>query len=449
MNPRTTASKFALLAGGVVAVLLVAFAVFVAIGMIDAPPPDESVLHLADLKAPPPEDNAFPDLVAALQALRDEVGGRRIDFKDNLAPATADELLAANAEALNHVRAAAAKCGFFNPDWLESALENGGRELGIDFRAARNILFILRLKARRCREEGDIDGTIAVVDDMAAIAGCLRDNTRTKMEWLLGISFQESSDRTCSALVSSKLLTRKQLTSLRRAAFERLGEWQESVDRTIIAETATVLGGLDNSAADFRKGEAHMPLLPWRFQFHPNRSKELFISILEEARKLCAQNYNRDEWAKFEQSLPERLSFTAAGRFPDFRNLAGRCELLTLATSYSVTPQLAAQTEFSCAALAVQLAAEEFRLDRGGYPATLEDLVPAYLPEIPKDPFDDGRPIKYDSEKHVLYTVGPDRAFTGKLPTKDELEMMSRHELCDIDHCLRSLDGSLLPIFEN
>ena len=174
--------------------------------------------------------------------------------------ATADELLAANAEALGHVKAAAAKCGFFNPDWRESALENGGRELGLDFRALRELLVLLRLKARRCREDGDIDGALAVVDDMSAIAVRLRDNARTNMEWLFGIAFQESADRACGALVRSELLTREKLALLRRAVFERIGRWQGSVDRILVAETAIVLGGLDNwTAADFRKSEAFLP----------------------------------------------------------------------------------------------------------------------------------------------------------------------------------------------
>lgn len=438
---------FAIWVGGFAAVLLVAVAVFVVIGMVDAPPPDESVLHLADLKAPPPDDNAFPDLVAACGALRHEVGGRKIDFKDDLDPATADELLAANAEALGHVKAAAAKCGFFNPDCRESALENGGRELGLDFRALRELLVLLRLKARRCREGGDIDGALAVVDDMSAIADRLRDNARTNMEWLFGIGFQESADRACGALVRSGLLTREKLALLHRAVFERIGRWQGSVDRILVAETAIVLGSLDNwTAADFRGSEVFQPFLPWCFQFHPNRSKALFISFLEEARTLGSKNYNRDEWTRFEQGLAERLCINVAGRFPDFRNLVGRCELIMLVTSYSGTPSLAAQTEFSCAALAVQLAAEEFRRDKGEYPAALEELVPGYLPEVPKDPFDDGRPIKYNPETRVLYTVGPNRAFDGKLPTKDKLDNMSRHKLRDLDHCLRNLDGSPLPL---
>ena len=448
MKTRKGSFKFALWAGGFVAVPLVAVAVFVVLGMIDAPPPDESVLHLADLKAPAPEDNAFPDFAAALGALRHEVGGRKIDFHDDLDSATADELLAANAEAFDHVRAATAKCGFFDPVWRESALENGGRKLGLDFRAVRELLILMRLKARRCREDGDINGALAIVDDMAAIADRLRDNARTIMEWHFGIGFQESADRACGTLVQSEHLTRQKLALLRHAVFDRMGRWRGSVDRTLVAETATVLGGLDNwTAADFRKSEAFLPFLPWRFQFHPNRSKALVISFLEEARTLCSKNYNRDDWTRFEQDLSERLCFNVAGHFPDFRNLVGRGELVAaVAFGYPSVPRLAAQTEFSCAALAVQLAAEEFRRDRGEYPASLEELVPGYLPEVPKDPFDDGRPIKYNPEIRVLYTVGPDRAFTGKMPDKDELDKMSRSQLRGIDHCLRNLDGTPLPI---
>jgi hypothetical protein len=53
---------------------------------------------------------------------------------------------------------------------------------------------------------------------------------------------------------------------------------------------------------------------------------------------------------------------------------------------------------------AVSLAAQLYRADHGGrWPARLDDLVPAYLPAVPVDPFhDDGRPLGYVVKKGAL-----------------------------------------------
>ncbi|MGO9463357.1 MAG: hypothetical protein ACLQIB_57125 [Isosphaeraceae bacterium] len=75
------------------------------------------------------------------------------------------------------------------------------------------------------------------------------------------------------------------------------------------------------------------------------------------------------------------------------------------------------------AALAA-LATERYRLAKKDWPADLAVLVPGYLAEIPKDPFE-GKPLRYrrTPDGVAIYTVGldgvdnrgaPDR--TGKMP---------------------------------
>ncbi len=48
----------------------------------------------------------------------------------------------------------------------------------------------------------------------------------------------------------------------------------------------------------------------------------------------------------------------------------------------------------------------------GDLPATLESLIPDFLPSIPIDPFD-GRPIRYSREKKLIYSVGEDLIDSG------------------------------------
>jgi hypothetical protein len=51
---------------------------------------------------------------------------------------------------------------------------------------------------------------------------------------------------------------------------------------------------------------------------------------------------------------------------------------------------------------AVALAANLFRADHHRWPNALDELVPAYLPSIPLDPFADGEPIGYTIQRGVL-----------------------------------------------
>jgi type II secretory pathway pseudopilin PulG len=68
-----------------------------------------------------------------------------------------------------------------------------------------------------------------------------------------------------------------------------------------------------------------------------------------------------------------------------------------------------------------QLALRAYLLDHGRYPATLDELIPGYLPSLPIDPFTDGAPLKYrtTSSGYLLYSVGPDTIDNGGTPIFD------------------------------
>jgi hypothetical protein len=75
--------------------------------------------------------------------------------------------------------------------------------------------------------------------------------------------------------------------------------------------------------------------------------------------------------------------------------------------------QSVAQVEVAAAALAVQ----RYRLAHKGFPETLDQLVPAYVPAVPADPFD-GAPLRYKRTDRgfVVYSVGEDRRDDGGKP---------------------------------
>jgi hypothetical protein len=76
------------------------------------------------------------------------------------------------------------------------------------------------------------------------------------------------------------------------------------------------------------------------------------------------------------------------------------------------------QTQANQAGVACAL--ERYRLARGQYPATLEDLAPSFLEKIPHDVIG-GKPLKYrrtEDGQFVLYSTGWDEADHGGVPGK-------------------------------
>lgn len=72
-------------------------------------------------------------------------------------------------------------------------------------------------------------------------------------------------------------------------------------------------------------------------------------------------------------------------------------------------PKKFCEGEFNKRALLTAIGLERFREKHGRYPANLEETVPAFVKEVPQDPFD-GKSLRYRSTKggFLLYSVGPD-----------------------------------------
>ena len=51
------------------------------------------------------------------------------------------------------------------------------------------------------------------------------------------------------------------------------------------------------------------------------------------------------------------------------------------------------------------VACHRFARDMGRFPETLAELVPEYLSEVPRDPFD-GAPFRYSADKGLIWAVG-------------------------------------------
>lgn len=71
--------------------------------------------------------------------------------------------------------------------------------------------------------------------------------------------------------------------------------------------------------------------------------------------------------------------------------------------------------------LITALALRAYRMERGHYPETLQELSPSYLKRMPVDPFALRKPLCYrrNGAKYVLYSIGPDGRDDGGKPIDD------------------------------
>ena len=67
-------------------------------------------------------------------------------------------------------------------------------------------------------------------------------------------------------------------------------------------------------------------------------------------------------------------------------------------------------------ALRLLIACKRYQRAQGRWPGTLQELVPAFLPAVPTDPFD-GQPFRYDPGREQLWSVGPDGKDDGGINT--------------------------------
>ncbi len=80
---------------------------------------------------------------------------------------------------------------------------------------------------------------------------------------------------------------------------------------------------------------------------------------------------------------------------------------MILVPSTESTLRRACYSEVHASAVRVIAACRAYEREMGELPESLDQLVPAYLDAVPRDPYD-GKPVRYSKSKAIVYAVGVD-----------------------------------------
>lgn len=134
-----------------------------------------------------------------------------------------------------------------------------------------------------------------------------------------------------------------------------------------------------------------------RYALHPHRTQQALADSM------------RGRLSDLGAPLPEPDAATQP-EVPGWRrqlqaNGVGRQMLELLSPSYDRFFRSFLADRAYVEAVRVAVAFRAFSLAEARAPATLEELVPLYLPAVPTDPFD-GAPLRYDPERRLVYSIG-------------------------------------------
>ena len=399
----------------------VAVVIYFVIGSIDARPPDVSAFTRTTA-VPADEDNAYCGFVAATNAIR------RMPEEaqwEKLSPEETDAIVAENAEALALFQNAMRRA-----KWYDKAARNASGLYLPPMSDFAKMMKLYKAKVSRQIERGEIAAAVEGVRDFLSLNRTMLSGAESIVCWYLadglrgmgaGLSVQIAASDKASDAELRKLLEALLLTdalSLRKSILQ-------AIDNEFVYnfDNAQRFVDSDMRCTGLRRIKA-------KFAYHPNRTRALYVKMIGKVKELLSGDYDKSALQAFEGEIKA----AAPGRFGCLApNFVGWRLLAALFPAWEDLAARLAQSEFYLSASEVVVAAELYRRKTGRRPESLAALVPEFLPQVPTDSFDHGAALKYDADRGVVWTVGPDRDFNGDMQSGKKSYGRNRKYVVNLD----------------
>lgn len=138
------------------------------------------------------------------------------------------------------------------------------------------------------------------------------------------------------------------------------------------------------------------------YLYKPNQTQRMFAELFRNNIRNVDKYYSQMELYEIKPLAP-RLRIKAIF----IENYFGKVLYDIMTVSYEGVLTKKCQEDFSVISTQLLLAIRAYQIENGKIPTSLDELLPKYISEIPKDPFD-GKPIRFSAEKKIIYSVGSD-----------------------------------------
>ncbi len=274
------------------------------------------------------------------------------------------------------------------------------------------------------------DGDTACAHFKAALtlANRIENDANNYLSYLLGVIAYAITDKQIEDLLQADLLTASQLAELQHLLAQ--GAQPEALQRALWGECQyglasrelmqdVILGRITAEEA-WPGGDELDPPTNWfirawtRWSYMPKLSRLLVRDSFAQLVARCEQPVT--EWV-------ETGYFKDPGIFATLLLPNGAGRELAYNSHTRVLPLFVVKAErVARDARRLNLALLRYQLDHDSVPQTLEELVPAYMAAVPRDPFD-GAVLRYLPEQQLVYSVGRDCLDQGgsREPVRDPL----------------------------
>jgi hypothetical protein len=269
----------------------------------------------------------------------------------------------------------------------------------------QNVARLLALDARAKAADGEIDASMENIVAMHRIAEHI-SRTPNLIAVMVASDMESKATATLENVLAQTASAPLNIASLRvensgylRKAFRRSLVGEDVSHITNIIEIYSGMGRENSDAGSvwFRGALYRIFFAPYDIDFHTRYWRE-FGDFASKPFYETRERYK--ELSEFVEENPGSVYYSLMAAFGGI--------------NYSHYGIKFAEAEAGLALSNLALAATAYRAGHGGYPATLDDLAPDYIKEIPTDPFD-GKPIKMAVVEGgvVLYSVGKDEKDDG------------------------------------
>ena len=285
---------------------------------------------------------------------------------------------------------------------------------------------LARLQAERNLELGKTDAAIESVLDMILLARKMERDAESGVTWIVASGVLYSADRMALKILRSGKATDEDLLRIQDAL--RQFDLASRIDRAErmlnndcmlffgMATEAIGTSGLSKclKEIDHSTGQARwamrMMLMFEPYAYHPNRTWSTYARCLEKMKEGLRRGYDKAAWDKIEG---EHMEICNTGwRFGP--NFAGRKMVEVSLPAWRSNGVNILRSSFQHSAVETIVAAALFKRKTGAFPGDLSELVPEYLPAVPRDPFTQGAEMKYDAARGIIWTVGQNGTFHGE-----------------------------------